>query len=76
MKYRIELSGYGRELRIESVSQEIWDYVQDKFNGDADDYWNAVDNGDVPDEFVLAESVWNIGDIYDESACYVRGAYI
>lgn len=76
MKYRIELSGYGRELRIESVSQEIWDYVQDKFNGDADDYWNAVDSGDVPDEFVLAESVWNIGDIYDESACYVRGAYI
>lgn len=76
MKYRITLSGYGRELRIESVSQEIWDYVQDKFNGDADDYWAAIDNGEVPEEYVLADSFWNIGNLYEESACYMRAAHI
>ena len=61
MKYTISLYGKGNELTIGSVKKETWDYIQKEFGGDESKYLEALDNGDVPEEHMLASESWNMG---------------
>lgn len=63
MKVTINHYAYGQELAIGSVSKEIWDYIQDKYEGDVAQYMDDLcENGKIPEDFMLAESMV---DMYD-----------
>ena len=79
MRLKIMLYGYGRELVIGSIPQDTWNYIQENFHGDADGYFNALDNGDIPEEFRLVEdraSMSDYDDIEHSNACWLDNANI
>ena len=73
MKYTISLYGKGNELTIGSVKKETWDYIQEEFGGDEKEYLKALDNGDVPEEHMLASESWNMcecDDLWHHEGCW------
>lgn len=73
MKYTISLYGKGNELTIGSVKKETWDYIQEEFGGDESKYLEALDNGDVPEEHMLASESWNMyecDDLWHHEGCW------
>ena len=54
MKVAVSLYGYGHEFSIGTISQEIWDYIQEKYDGDFDKYLDGLENGDVPEKTIIA----------------------
>lgn len=68
MKIYINNYGYGEELAIGTVSQEIWDYIQDHYDGDTNAYLDDLcENGKIPEKYMLAESC---RDLYDNDDLY------
>ena len=55
MKYQIAISGYSAECVAGVIPDKIWKYIQDECNGDVDSYVEKLDDGEVPDEFKIAE---------------------
>lgn len=77
MRYEIYLYGWDREYVLGSVPKETWDYIQEKFDGDADSYWEAIDNEEVPDEFILGGGdIFECNDIYHDCEFYLNQAHI
>ena len=73
MKYRISLYGKGNELTIGTINKETWDYIQENFGGDEYSYQEALDNGDVPEEHMLASdscSMYECDDQWHDSGCW------
>ena len=62
MKYQIEVGNWGAECVAGEIPDNIWKYIQDECDGDADDYAEKLGDGEVPEEFKLAE---DIGFFYD-----------
>lgn len=63
MKVTINHFAYGQELAIGSVSKEIWDYIQDKYEGDVARYMDDLcENGKIPEEFMLADNMCSMYD--------------
>lgn len=76
MKYHFMVNGHCREYILGSVSKEIWDYIQEKFNRNADDYWDAVMNGEIPEEYRLGGEPDECDDIYHSFGNYLNGSWI
>lgn len=73
MKYTISLYGKGNEMTIGSVKKETWDYIQEEFGGDESEYLEALDNGDVPEEHMLASESWTLyecDDLWHHDGCW------
>jgi hypothetical protein len=69
MNLRISLCGHGHEFSIGTISQEVWDYIQEEYDGDFDKYLDSLDNGDVPEDLMLADdrySMCDCDDLYHE----------
>jgi hypothetical protein len=62
MKIKMSIFGYGSEYVAGYIPEKIWKYIQDECEGDASIYNEKLDDGEVPDEFKLAESS---GEYYD-----------
>jgi len=61
-KFSIKISGKGFEERFYMLNKEIWDFIQDKCDGDFENYvngmgWSALCDTDyeIPEEFQLDE---------------------
>lgn len=77
MKYFVNLYGWNREYILGSVPEETWDYIQENFDGDADEYWSAVENGDVPDDYVLGCGyIEECDDVYHDYQFYLEQSHI
>jgi hypothetical protein len=55
MKIKMCIYGYGAEYGSGYISEKIWKYIQDVFDGNASLYNEKLDNGEIPDEFKLAD---------------------
>lgn len=62
MKIKMQIYGYGSEYRAGYIPEKTWKYIQDECEGDASVYNEKLDDGEVPDEFKLAE---NSAEYYD-----------
>lgn len=62
MKYRISIYGYGFEIAIGAIDKETFEYIDDNFDCDVDDYFAAVEEGEVPEEFVICEDAFELVD--------------
>lgn len=67
MKYTIEVGNWGAECVAGAISDKIWKYIQDECDGDADEYAEKLNSGEVPEEFKLAEDV---GSFYDAGSFF------
>lgn len=76
MKCHIEVFGYARCITVGSVTQEIFDYIQNEFDGDADEYVQAWMNDDVPEDYCASESVYCCNDIYSRKGCQLFMCHI
>lgn len=78
MKLKIYIEGYGAEITVGKCSKEIYKYVQDKFDGDADAYASAIDDGEVDSEFQIVGDMTEFCDCDDLAHEYGPGldAYI
>lgn len=79
MKVIIKHYARGQELAIGSVTKEIWDYIQDKYEGNVDHYVEDIcldhygdDNRDyinkVPEEFKFADNLCDNDDLFHKTA--------
>lgn len=57
MKYTVCLNGYGSECVVGAIPDEIWKYIQDECDGDADNYLYKLNYDEMPEEFKLADHV-------------------
>lgn len=55
MKLKISIHGWGAEIAVNEISSDVYEYIQDNFGGSLDDYAEALDNGDVPDEYSMVD---------------------
>lgn len=58
----MSIFGYGSEYAAGYIPEKIWKYIQDECEGNASIYNEKLDDGEVPDEFKLAE---NSGEYYE-----------
>ena len=59
-EYRIEISGRVSEYVCGSIKDDVWNYIKEEFNGDAEAYCEALDDGDVPEEFQLSDASYHL----------------
>ena len=79
MKVAVSLYGRGHEFSIGTISQEIWDYIQEKYDGDFDKYLDGLENGEVPEDLMLAEdkfSLCDCDDLYHEYSAWLESCTI
>ena len=79
MKYTVNVYGKCREYILGSIPKEKWDYIHDNDYDDDDEaesYWDNVENGEIPEEYVLADLVWECDDIYHTDEFYLDQAHI
>lgn len=63
MKVTIHHYGWGQELAIGSVPKEIWDYIQDEYEGDVASYIDDLgEDGKIPEEFRLIDEMCELCD--------------
>lgn len=67
MKIKMQIYGWGSEYGAGYIPEKIWKYIQDECEGDASVYNEKLDDGEVPDEFKLAESR---GEYYDAATFF------
>jgi len=76
MKISITVSGWGRDLSIGQIKDDILQYIEDNYDC-ADDYAYALDSGDVPEEYKLADD-WdglrNVDNLHSSSGCFLNSA--
>lgn len=58
MKYRIEISGSGRTVKIGRIPEEVGNYIKENFDNDVEKYLDSVKTSDVPKEFLI-EPEWD-----------------
>ena len=59
-EYTIEVNGHVSEYVCGSIKDDVWNYIKEEFNGDADAYCEALDDGDVPEEFQLSDVSYHL----------------
>lgn len=62
MKYTIEVGRWGAECVAGQIPDNIWKYIQDECDGDASTYREKLDEGEILEEFKLAEDIWSFYD--------------
>lgn len=67
MTYRVYVGNWGSECVAGEIPDNIWKYIQDECDGDASVYRDKLDEGEVPEEFRLAEDT---GTFYDASSFF------
>lgn len=68
MHYKLELWSYGRILRIGTLPTEILEYIVDDFDGDANAYFEAWDNDEIPEELQAGENMC-CDDVHCDRSC-------
>ncbi len=80
MKLKIEICGLGAEFAVNEIPRKAYKYIKDKFNGDIDEYANAMDAGEVPDEYQMLEgtagSFYEDGDYYQSLGPFPDSSFI
>ena len=55
MKLKISIHGWGAEIAVNEIPSDVYEYIEDNFGGSIDDYVEALDNGEVPDEYSMVD---------------------
>ena len=69
MKYTVEVGMWGAECVAGVIPDNIWKYIVDECDCDADTYAEKLNDGEVPEEFKLAEDV---GSFYDTEGFFYQ----
>lgn len=69
MKYTVEVGMWGAECVAGKIPDKIWKYIQDECDGDANEYADKLNEGEVPEELKLAEDV---GSFYDTEGFFYQ----
>lgn len=73
MKYTLCFSRNGSECSSGAISDAIWKYIQEECDGSSSVYSEKLDNGEVPEDMMLADS---LPDFYmTDDIFYAAGPY-
>lgn len=73
MKIKMSIYGYGSEYVAGYIPEKIWKYICDECEGDASIYNEKLDDGEVPEEFKLAESSGEYFDWLNDVEAFFDG---
>lgn len=62
MKYTIEVGSWGAECVAGQIPDNIWKYIEDECDGEGSEYAEKLNDGEVPEEFKLAEDMGSFCD--------------
>ena len=57
MKLKIEIRGWGGEYSVHEIPRKAYKYIKEKFKGDIEAYAEAMDAGEVPEEYQMLEGM-------------------
>lgn len=73
MTYTLCFSRHGSECSSGAISDDIWSYIQDECDGSASTYSDKLENGEVPEDLMLADG---LPDFYmTDDIFYAAGPY-